>query len=216
MSNDALKPVERAALLLLVAVAEPSVTNPDLTARFGVAITGDGRRGLNDRKLVKTEKVGRSLSHEVLDDGWARAREELLGVLPKSLLGQAATAAINAQLHRYLARNDLRLFDIFQAGDAEADVVEVEHPAPTVLADRIRAAYWKVTKKPNGWVLLSSLREQLADISRAELDAALIALNSAPDVTFSTEANKKSLVDRGAAAVVIGNQKKHLIAIEGA
>lgn len=213
MPNDALKPVERAALLLLVAVAEPSVANPDLTARFGVSITGDGWRGLNDRKLVETTKVGRSLSHEVLDDGWARARDELLGALPKSALGQAATAAIHAQLHRYLARNDLRLHDIFQAAEVPAEVADVQ---PVELPDRIRAAYWGVTKKPNGWVLLSVLRAQLTDVSRADLDAALVALNSAPDVTFSTEANKKSLTDRGAAAVVIGTQKKHLIAIEGA
>ncbi|MFI5956689.1 hypothetical protein [Cryptosporangium sp. NPDC051539] len=214
MSNDALKPVERAALLLLVAVAEPSVANPDLTARFGVAITGDGWRGLNDRKLVRTTKVGRSLTHEVLDDGWARARDELLGVLPKSILGQAATATINAQLHRYLTRNDLRLFDIFQAADADADVVEAE-TAQVDLADRLRAAYWQITKKPNGWVLLSALREQLAGLPRADVDAALVALNSAPDVTYSTETNKKSLADGGESAVVIGNQKKHLIAIEG-
>jgi hypothetical protein len=120
-------------------------------------------------------------------------------------------------LDRYLRRADLRLHDVFRAPDEVAtEAPEATAAEPLELSDRIRTTYWQLTPKPNGWVLLSALREQLSDVRRAELDAALVELNAAPDVTFSTEANKKSLADRGEAAVVIGNQKKHLIAIEGA
>jgi hypothetical protein len=223
MSDDTLKPVERAALLLLVAVATPEVANPDLNDRFGVTITGDGWRGLNERKLVKTEKRGRSLTHEVTDDGWARAREELTGLLPKSVLGQAAVAAITEQLHRYLARADVALSEVFAApteaekAPADEDVPAAVPQANSDLETRIRAAYRSLAPEPNAWVLLTDLRPLLDDVSKAEFDAALVELNRAPDVTLTPETNKKSLsaADK-AAAVEIGRQKKHLIAIEGA
>ncbi|GAA0282170.1 hypothetical protein [Cryptosporangium japonicum] len=211
MANDALTPPQRAALLLLLGVAS-EVGNNDLGERYGVTLTGKDKAHLNHAKLITSKKVkgfGNQFFHELTEPGWARAREELTGELPTGLWGRAVALSLAEQLDRYLHRADLRLHDVFRA-------TEVTVAEPVVLSDRIRAAYWRITPKPNGWVLLSALREQLADVSRDDLDAALIALNAAPDVTYSTETNRKSLADRGESAVVIGAQKKHLIAIEGA
>ncbi|MFG1923419.1 hypothetical protein [Cryptosporangium sp. NPDC048952] len=215
MPIDALTPPQRAALLLLLGVTS-QIGNNDLKERYGVTLTGKDKKQLNDLKLVVSGKVagfGNQIFHELDEPGWARAREELTGDLPTGLWGRAVALSTAEQLDRYLRRADLRLHDVFQAADSPEETAAAE---PVGLPDRIRAAYWEITKKPNGWVLLSALREQFADVSRADLDTALVALNSAPDVSFSTETNKRSLADGGAGAVTIGNQKKHLIAIEGA
>ncbi|GAA3394756.1 hypothetical protein [Cryptosporangium minutisporangium] len=233
MSNDALTTQQRAALLLLLAVTA-QVGNNDLKDRFGVTLTGKDKARLNDLKLVSSGKVagfGNQIFHELEEKGWARARTELTGDLPTGRWGRAVALGFAAQLDRYLARTDLRLFDLFRA--PSTDVSDVEPPAdgaeeapaeeapaeeaPADVAERIRGTYWRLTDGPNGWVLLSALRQQLGDVPRADVDTALIALNSAPDVTLVPEMNKKSLSKpEKAAAVVIGNQKKHLIAIEGA
>lgn len=222
MSDDTLKPEERAALLLLVAVATPEVANPDLAERFDVTITGHGWRGLNERKLVKTEKRGRSLTHEVTDDGWVRARDELTGVLGNTKLSRAAAAAINDQLHRYLTRADLRLFDVFVPvsgvdEDEEGAPTDETVPVERALEDQIRAAYWALAPKPATYIRLADLREALGDAPRKEVDEALLQLVKASDVSFTPESNKKSLtaVDK-AAAVRVGRQDNHLIAIERA
>jgi hypothetical protein len=59
------------------------------------------------------------------------------------------------------------------------------------------------------------LRDELGGASREEVDVALHALYRTPEVSLIPEENQKGLTaaDR-AAAVVIGDQNKHLIAIE--
>ena len=62
---------------------------------------------------------------------------------------------------------------------------------------------------------LSRLRPALSDISRADLDEALARLRRAPDVSLIPEENQKTLTDEDrAAAVDVGNQQNHLLAIE--
>lgn len=82
--------------------------------------------------------------------------------------------------------------------------------------DRIHTAVADLAQQPGGWVPLADLRERLgADIPRREVDAALVRLNRQPGVRVIPEANQKSLTQRDwDAAVEIGNQPKHLIAVE--
>jgi hypothetical protein len=238
MSDD-LTIYDRATLLLLTAVATEVVENSELKERFGVTITGKEWRGVNDRKLVKTQKRGRSLVHTVEEDGWAMARSELAGELPNTALARAASAAIADQLSRYLDRSGLALADVFKAPDegveAPDDVFKApdegveDEGAPTdeeipagastgdVLQSRIRAVYWAATPKAGAWVLLTEIREQLGDVSRAEVDDALLRLDRASDVTLSPESNRQALTPADkTAALKIGQQKMHLLAIEGA
>jgi hypothetical protein len=62
---------------------------------------------------------------------------------------------------------------------------------------------------------LVRLRAELTDVSKHELDAALTRMYRIPGVSLIPEENQKTLTaqDR-AAAVAIGDQDKHLIAIE--
>jgi hypothetical protein len=215
MSDDALTPQERAPLLLLMAVAA-QVSNNDLKDTYGVTLTGKVNARLKGLKLVETSKVkghGNTLFHELTDPGWARARQELAGELPTGLWGRSVGLAIAAQLDRYLGRSGLALSDVFVAPDA----VPQETPPAADLAARIRDAYWNLAPKPRAWILLTRIREQLAGVSKESVDTVLRKLDREPDVTLAPESNRKSLeaADK-AAALEIGSQQMHLIAIEQA
>jgi hypothetical protein len=82
------------------------------------------------------------------------------------------------------------------------------------LERKIREAYFDLTSGPGEWVTLVQLREQLGDINRHEVDAALVLLNRQPGVNFVPESNQRMLtwLDRQC-AVMIGDQAKHLMSI---
>gem|GEM_PF-4038987 len=67
---------------------------------------------------------------------------------------------------------------------------------------------------PGELVSLADLRPRLAGVARPDVDAALVTLSSAPGVRIIPESNQKTLTAaERAAAVSIGNQDRHLIAI---
>ncbi|WP_431903600.1 hypothetical protein [Nonomuraea sp. bgisy101] len=96
------------------------------------------------------------------------------------------------------------------------DVAELQAAArPVALSTeaRIRAAYTSLQAR-SGWVSLTDLRPMLADVPRAEMDATLRQMLRQGDVVIVPEDNQKALrpEDR-AAALVLGDQPKHYIAI---
>ncbi|TQS40871.1 hypothetical protein [Cryptosporangium phraense] len=226
MSQDALKPQERAVLLVLTALGTP-VSNPQLKERFRFTIEKPVRLRLQQLKLISTATgPRRALYHEATSDGWGRAAEELPGELPVSLPGKAAAMLIAGQLHGYLARQDLRLLDIFvAASDDDAEPVPVAE-TPTKGADapangktsvetRVRSAYRELATAPGSPVLLSRLRAQLADLPRKTLDDELRRLSKAQQINLIPESNRKGLSEADkAASLRLGRQNKHLIVIE--
>jgi hypothetical protein len=83
------------------------------------------------------------------------------------------------------------------------------------IEQRIRAAYRKLATEPAGWVSLADLRDQLADIPRAELDTALKWMAVQPGVRLIPVANQKSLSTRDReAALRFGGEDNHAFAIE--
>ena len=84
----------------------------------------------------------------------------------------------------------------------------------TSLQDRIRAAYAALATRCGQWIGLLELRAELAGVDRAEMDRALRMLGRQEGVVIIPESNQKTLTpaDRDA-AVVIGDQPKHLISI---
>lgn len=82
------------------------------------------------------------------------------------------------------------------------------------LGTRIRRAYAGLAAEPGGWVSLVDLRAALGSVSRAELDAALRQLEREPDTNIVPQSNRKALTQaQHDAAVLIGGQDKHFIAI---
>ena len=202
MTATDLTGTERAVLLVLMAESRP-VPNPELAA-LGPALDKPGRDKLNRLGLIESERVGNRFVHELTDRGWRLCRDLLAAGAPPRSTGPAKTLyTVLGALGRYLQHTDLSLADVFGAAEP-----------PACVEERIRAAYDVLATRPGGWVSLTRLRAEL-DAPRADVDAALVALHRTPGVSVIPEENQKTLTaeDR-AAAVVIGDRPKHLIAIE--
>jgi hypothetical protein len=195
---------ERSVLLVLMAESCP-VPNPDLLA-LGPKLDKPGRDKLNTLGLIESDRSGGRFVHELTDRGWRLCHDILAAGPPPRSTGPAKTLyTVLGALDRYLRRADLSLADLFGS----------DQPTPATVEDRVRRAYAGLTPRPGGWVSLTRLRIELADTRRADVDAALHTLFRAPGVSLIPEENQKVLTaaDRDA-AVVIGDENKHLIAIE--
>lgn len=195
---------ERAVLLVLMAESRP-VPNPELAA-LGPALDKSGRERLNQLGLIESERVGNRFVHELTDRGWRLCRDLIDAGPPPRSPGSAKTVyTVLGALGRYLSHADLSLADVFGVTELSSEAsIEV----------RIRDAYGRLAPRPGGWVSLTRLRAEL-DVPRTDVDAALVALHRAPGVSVIPQEDQKVLTaeDR-AAAVVIGDRAKHLIAIE--
>jgi hypothetical protein len=183
------------------------VPNPALLA-LGPKLDKPGRDKLNKLGLIESDRSGGRFVHELTDRGWRLCHDILAAGPPPRSTGPAKTLyTVLGAVDRYLRRANLSLADLFGSDGHE--------PGPPNVEDRIRHAYASLTPRPGGWVSLTRLRTELADTPRAQVDDALHTLFRAPGVSLIPEENQKVLTaaDRDA-AVVIGDENKHHIAIE--
>lgn len=199
------------AALLVLAVEAGEVSNSELKQRHRLTIDGERRRRLNELKLVESRMAGPgAYLHVLTDSGWARLAEDLrAGALPPQTGSSGAIArALLDWLPRYLERGNLSLADVFYPGDEEEEGAE----PPGDLESRIRRAYVGLAARPGAWVSLTDLRALLADAPRAAVDETLVRMERLPDVNLVPESNQKTLTEEDrAAAVLIGEQHKHLL-----
>ncbi len=213
---------QRSVLLILMAEAV-EVANPDLVARWGLTLDGAARRQLNDMGLVASRKVGRSFAHELTDKGWRWCDDELsAGVPPRAGSAGGALYAVLAGVGRYLQHAGLGLGEVFGAAAAAAgsdpapgNTASGTDPAPGDTEARVRDAYRRVAGAGRDWVGLAEVRALLGDVPPEEVDAALTRLARQPDVRLAGEPNRKALTAADhAAAVQVGGEDRHLMAIE--
>jgi len=205
---------ERAVLIVLMAESRP-VANPEL-ATLGPALDKPGRDKLNALGLIESERIKGRYVHELTDRGWALCRDIVAAGPPPRSTGPAKTLyTVLGALGRYLQRSEASLAELFWPAEAsEAETPEAETPETETPEDRVRVAYARLTPRPGGWVRLAELRAALED-PRGDVDTALTALSRAPGVSVIPEEDQKKLTpDDRAAAVMIGDRPKHLIAIE--
>lgn len=201
--NDNLTPAESAILIVLMAEGR-DISNKELEERFGMTLTGASRKKLNESGLVESWKDGRGFAHRLGEAGWARCREPLNFASPRARALGAALTSLVAAMHRDLERTNRSLAMVFGAQTAPM----------SDLAERIRVAYKAHAPGPGEWVSIADIRDELAQVGRDELDAALKQLEQEPDVNIVPQANEKALSERNRrAAVIIGRQPKHFIAI---
>lgn len=201
MTPTDLTGTERAVLIVLMAESRP-VANPELAA-LGPALDKPGRDKLNALGLIESERVKGRYVHELTDRGWALCRDIVAAGPPARSTGPAKTLyTVLGALGRYLQRSEVSLAELFWPAEDES------------VEDRIRGAYARLAPRPGGWVRLAELRAALED-PRGDVDTALTALSRAPGVSVIPEEDQKKLTpDDRAAAVIIGDRPKHLIAIE--
>jgi hypothetical protein len=179
------------------------------------------------RKLITVRRANRQLYLELTDDGWAAAKAQFgQPNPPRGGAGGAALFTMLDSIGRFLDRSDMAAADFFAPSAPVAGAAGIEAPATGAtgieapvsgaagIDARVRRAYAEIAVTPGEMVSLADLRPRLAGAARPEVDAALVALSSAPDVRIIPESNQKTLSDaQRAAAVSIGNQDRHLIAI---
>jgi hypothetical protein len=210
MSDIELTLVQRYALLILMAEAR-EVSNAHLENVRGLALKKKEHRdpllkaGLIN---VRQERPGRPVFMELTERGWARSIAEFgQPVPPRAGSAGAALYAILEKLGQFIKRSDIAAAEFFITPE------EIEEIAPD-LESLIRKAYGEMAPSPGAWVTLDKLRQALGTAPRNQVDAALIRLHQAPDVRLVPESNQKVLTDAvRAAAVSVGNQDKHAIAI---
>lgn len=206
---------ERSALLALMTLVTPA-SNTEIRERYGFVIDRKVREHLVDEDyLTCTTGARNSIVHELTDKGWARCRDELATPPPdRAHRAHRLLHGVLTSLDRYLTATGLTLAD-FLDPHAEPAAGAVGRDGP--VEDLVLAAYDRLASRPGAWVGLAGLREALSEVSRDELDDALLRLDLRPHVYLIPEANQKALTaaDR-AAAVHAGGEDKHLLSIRPA
>lgn len=211
MSETPLTTVETSALLILLAEAGP-VPNVKLTQDHHCQLKKKSREKLEQLKLIEVERSPR-LVLTLSEKGWAHCRAELATGSAPARSGAAGGAlyAVLRRWDRFLAAHGMSLSEFVTAPE-----VSTANAAPSAqpVEERLLAAYRTIAGRPGDLVSLADLRDLVSDLAAAEVDAALRRLHRRPGVTLVPEANQKMLDTRTrAAAVVIGDQPKHAIAM---
>jgi hypothetical protein len=198
-------PSERQTLFLWALVAEggaaaqkdikPDVAKPD-------------RDGLVRLGLLQTRLGARRAVHvELSDRGWAWLAANTGAALPKQ--GNAGTlvlARLLARLGAYLAARDTSLAEFISAAPIPSA------PAPPDLATRLREAYLDASGgAANRQVRLADLRARLADVPRADLDAALLRLQGEGGGLLPLDDPRQITAADRAAELLVGGRPRHLL-----
>jgi hypothetical protein len=206
MTGAELTSVQRFVLVTLMIKAIP-LPNTYLTNDAHISLKADKRRELQKLELITvTEKP---LVLELTEKGWAQAIGELGGAVPAR--AGSAGGALYAALgflrslcdHLDVAPSELFRLSVRQTGSQAA-------PAPADFEASIRKAYGQVARSGE-YVSLATVKNAL----QTEVDSTLVRMNRESDVNLIPNSQQGDLTaDDRAAAVKIGNQDRHLIAIE--
>jgi hypothetical protein len=211
-----LTPVQRSVLLTLMAEAR-EVSNAYLTNDRRLRLDNKLRDRLERDGLITVRRdPRRRLFLELTERGWRWCADQDGAEVPAGAgHGGAAAYAILAGLRRNLSRLKLSLPELFARYDEPEPPVEAAMvPPSTSVEAQIRKAYQELAPGPGAWVKLADIRHVLGGLDRVEVDRTLVVMNRTPEVRIVPESNQKVLSDLDrAAAIQIGNQDKHLIAI---
>jgi hypothetical protein len=218
LSDETLTMVETSTLLILLAEAGP-VSNVRLAQHHRCQLKKASREKLEKLKLIEVERASGRLVLTLSEKGWAHCRTQLAAgsATPRSGAVGGALFAVLQRWDRFLAAQGLSLGEFVTASNApatpDAPAGEPKRDEQAV-EERLRAAYRMIAPRAGDLVSLADLRDLVGDLVPADVDAALRRLHRRRGVTLVPEANQKTLDARTrAAAVVIGDQPKHSIAM---
>jgi hypothetical protein len=206
--SDKLTVKEKSVLIILMAEGR-EIPNTLLT-QYRTELDKASREKLEHLGLMTVRKENNRIYLDLTDQAWKECVTWFDGEVP-ARTGAAAGAlyALFGVVKRHLDRTDTAVAELF-APDERPGMV----PAAEVEA-RVRAAYAGLTRQPGDWVGLADLRDRLPGIDRVQVDAVLVAMNRTRPVRIVPESNQVTLSERESrASVLIGNQHRHMIAIE--
>jgi hypothetical protein len=192
------------ALVVLMAEARP-LNNNELKELAGFTLTGADNKKLVALGLVETDKATRPFTHELTDAGWAVVRK-IRTAPARSGSAIKALVTLLSNLDRALTGRYSHAMFFTRTPESTVDV-----------QGQVRVAYDKLAPAPGEWVGLADLRDSLAGVPRADLDAALRFMARLDDVRVIPVANAKALKPRDrAAALRIGDEENHSLSIGAA
>ncbi|AOS64599.1 hypothetical protein TL08_19040 [Actinoalloteichus hymeniacidonis] len=221
---------ERAVLVALMNLVT-EVSNPEIKARYGFVVEKKDRErlialGLISAYLDRSRKG--AYVHELTEKGWRICHAELAAQAPSgSHKAYRLMYDTNNHYAAFMKRANVAMADVFIPPPDDIDAPEpTENPSvnsqPIVSANngipapvRITETYTELATESGSWVSLTRLRAALDFLPRAEFDAALRELAAKPATQLIPEANQKTLTEADrAAAIHLGGEDKHLIAID--
>nr|WP_296069882.1 hypothetical protein [uncultured Actinoplanes sp.] len=188
-------------LITLLIKAGGPVPNTFLT-KYHIGLRPKYREDLRKRGLIEVEE--KPLVLELTEKGWGEAIKELGGEVPDGFgsVGGALYTALGF-LRELLDTLDVPPSDLFALRVGKAN------HTPADFGASIRKAYGEVARSGE-YVSLAKVREAL----RSDIDSTLVRMNREDDVNLIPNSQQGDLTeDDRAAAVTIGNQDRHLIAI---
>ena len=194
-------PSARAALMVLLEKQE--LPNPVLTKQYKITLGPVDRERLNKDGLLETSKAARTYVHRITDKG-------IEWILTDIVEGEAPTrsgplARANAELLRHFVRYHRR----------HGTLVEVIRSGDRTLETLIREVYLDLSAGPQDWIRLARIRPRLDGAEKSEVDETLLKMIKTGTAHLAPDSNRKVLTEADhAAAVRVGGEDKHLLAIE--
>lgn len=187
--------------LMVVMLANREVPNVELKDTYKISLPPKDRDVLNHDKLLETLKEGRRLIHRITDKGIDWCMTHLVeSELPARVGPQAR---VNQELLR-------RLVPFLRERGLLAQAIRSRG-----LEELIRQVYLELGDGYQDWVRLAKIRPRLNGAARDEVDETLLKMVRTGSVHLVPDSNRKVLTeDDHAAAIRIGGEDKHLMAIE--
>jgi hypothetical protein len=213
MADDKLTASENATLIVLMAEAR-EVLNTELKEQYGLDVRKESRDKLARKRYVSSRKSGRTFALQLDDEGWVQVQNDLAFRSNGATAQAAALTALLASLRdRVLDRSGCKSYaELFALNDVRGPVSVPDQEE--VLRTRLVNAYTALAAEPGEWVSLTRLRPFFGDVPTAALDEALRKLSRESGVNIVPGSNQKMLTEADAAAALhLGGQEKHLLAI---
>ena len=165
------------------------------------------REELVRRKLLTVNQKHRPFELELQDGGWNELTKRG-SVLPKGRKPSRDRAILQLlldTLHDYAAKQVIGIGEILRS----------KTPQPNDVQQRIRDAFFEIAgNPPQDSVRLSALRAKLHDVSRQQLDEALIAMKKARKINLMNLDNPRDIKAEESSALHDGNRRYHVLWIE--
>jgi hypothetical protein len=190
-----------------------------LQSKLAPALKLNERNELIASGLIRLEPraKGRGKQVALTDQAWEWASQNLKSELMVSKYATPALEAVLRRLDAFLRARSLTLADVFQVTPvAEASPVSETAPGPPPLPERIRQACLALSH--GGYrvaIRLADLKQALPDAPWREIEAALLTMQQAAELSLQSIENPREIseVDHQAAIRILG-QERHLIYLE--
>jgi hypothetical protein len=167
------------------------------------------REELVRRKLLAVDKKHRPFALELQDGGWNELTKRS-AILPKGKKPSRDRAILQLlldTLHDYAAKQVIGIGEILRSKPSASQLNDVQQ--------RIRRAFFEIAgNPPQDSVRLSALRAKLHDVSRQQLDEALIAMKRARKINLMNLDNPRDIKAEESSALRDGSRQYHVLWIE--